>query len=109
MNCIIFLYENFPHIFHEQLINDYKELKENSETLYSKGIAKSLDENNICPFDISKFKAEMLTSYVVSLKRDNGSYYSVSYYEGKKLAFQYLIEESGNQLHPDIMKNLIQF
>ena len=106
VNFIIFLYKHFPQIFHESFLHNYHELRETaaSPRAYSKAIAESLGANNICPFDATKFKPEMFTSYLVSLKRDSGGYYSVSYYENKKSAFQHLMEESGNPLHPDVIK-----
>ena len=80
VNFIIFLYKHFPQIFHESFLNHYQELGEStaSTRAYSKGIAESLGANNICPFDATKFKPEMFTSYLVSLRRNTGSYYSVS-------------------------------
>ena len=106
VSCIIFLFTNFSHIFHEDFVIKYANFTENctSSRQLTRAIANSLGDNNICPFAVNKFEAKMFLAYLVHLKHSDGSYYSTSYYETKKSAFLNLIEESGNELAPEIIK-----
>ena len=106
VSCIIFLFTHFTHIFHEEFVIKYTDFTENcnSSRQLTRAIANSLGANNICPFAVNKFEAKMFLAYLVHLKHGDGSYYSTSYYETKKSAFLNLIQESGNELAPEIIK-----
>jgi len=55
--------------------------------------------NSICPFDLDLdlVKSDVFLTYLLSLKREDGTFFSFSCYDGKRSAFTHLITQSGNQ------------
>ena len=65
--------------------------------MFSKNIKDSLQMNSICPFDLDLVKTDVFLTYLLSLKREDGTFFSFSCYDGKRAAFTHLITQSGNQ------------
>jgi len=96
---IIFLFHNFPNVLQLEYLEMYRSMQDNiNEKLFVKGVKDSLKMNTICPFLIEKIDATLFMTYLVSLKRADGTYFTFSCYDGKRSAIVHLISESSNHL-----------
>ena len=95
---VIFLFHNYRSYILQPYLDQYKEWYDNESTKnFSKNIKDSLQMNSICPFDLDLVKTDVFLTYLLSLKREDGTFFSFSCYDGKRSAFTHLITQSGNQ------------
>ena len=93
---IIFLFENYPEVLIPHFLESYKSVKEVEEKkLFVKFVKESLEMSRVCPIDIKAFKVEVFMTYLLSLKRSDGNFFSYSCYDGKRSALMHLFSESG--------------
>ena len=93
---IIFLFENYPEVLIPHFLESYKSVKEVDEKkLFVKFVKESLEMSRVCPIDIKAFKVEVFMTYLLSLKRSDGIFFSYSCYDGKRSALVHLFSESG--------------
>ena len=102
-----FIFKHFPSVLKHEILELYQASNEsNTPRDFSKDVKESLGGNNKLPIDLNLLTSDMFMTYLVSLKRPNGDYYSVSYYETKKSAFLNLITESGNVWDDDKLREI---
>ena len=104
---MIFLFKHFPAVLKPDFLELYTTLSDQGTPReFGRGVKESLEDNKKLPVDLTKLTTDMFMAYLLSLKRPNGNYYSISYYEGKKSAFLNLIVESGNQWYEASLKDV---
>ena len=52
--------------------------------------------NTICPFDHQFVNTNVFLTYLLSVKRENNTFFSFSCYDGKQSAFIHFISQSSN-------------
>jgi len=95
---VIFLFHNYRSYILQPYLDQYKEWYDNESTkTFSKNIKDSLQMNSVCPFDLELVNTDVFLTHLLSLKREDGTFFSFSCYDGKRSAFTHLITQSGNQ------------
>ena len=101
---IVFLMEHYPSLILPEFLDRYMDLKANEEKkLFVKGVKDSLEMNRVCPIDVKRLEPDVFLTYLLSVKRPDGSYFSFSCYDGKRSALMHLFLESGT-LFEDMKK-----
>ena len=93
---IIFLMDHFPLTLYPRYLSLYQGMKAMGEQkLLIKGVKESLHMHRVCPIDLEKLETDVFLTYLLSVKRSDGSFFSFSCYDGKRSALMHLVSESG--------------
>ena len=94
---VIFLMEHFPQLLMPPFLEMYRDMKAiEAKKLFVKGVKESLKMNTVCPVDLKKLQTDVFLTYLLSVKRGDGSFFSFSCYDGKRSALMHLVSESGS-------------